>query len=286
MAERLSDVEARIGSVSQLSAVITAMRGIAAVRSHEAAARLPGIRTYADTVGEAIAQALALLAERPPALAPAPATATRQLVIAVCAEQGFVGSFNARILDAAAAALARSPASDLIIVGSRGTASAAERGLEADLTMAMATHSDQLPGLANRLADRLFERLQRGPLSPITIVHAVPAAPGAAAGTVTEVALFPFDFGRFPPVSHARPPLIQLPAATLLERLADEYVFAQLCEALTLSYAAENEARMRAMVAARANVHAKLDDLRGHARRLRQEQITEEVVELAAGSER
>ena len=60
MAERLSDVEDRIDSVRQLSSVISAMRGIAAVRSREANARLAGIREYAETIGTAIAQALAL----------------------------------------------------------------------------------------------------------------------------------------------------------------------------------------------------------------------------------
>jgi len=69
-----------------------------------------------------------------------------------------------------------------------------------------------------------------------------------------------------------------------LERLAEEYVFAEIHEAITLSFAAENEARMRAMVAARANVASTLDDLVGLARRLRQDEITDEIVELAAGT--
>ena len=50
-----------------------------------------------------------------------------------------------------------------------------------------------------------------------------------------------------------------------------------------LSFAAENDARMHAMVAARANVRATLERLTGEFRRLRQEEITAEIVELAAG---
>ena len=41
---------------------------------------------------------------------------------------------------------------------------------------------------------------------------------------------------------------------------------------------------MRAMIAARSNVHATLDQLIGSFRRLRQEEITSEIVELSAGS--
>ena len=58
MTERLSDVSVRIGSVQQLSAVITAMRGIAAARSREARSRLDGVRAYARTIAEAIGQAV------------------------------------------------------------------------------------------------------------------------------------------------------------------------------------------------------------------------------------
>ena len=51
-----------------------------------------------------------------------------------------------------------------------------------------------------------------------------------------------------------------------------------------LSFAAENEARMRAMIAARSNVHTTLNQLIGSFRRLRQEEITADIVELSAGS--
>ena len=65
-----------------------------------------------------------------------------------------------------------------------------------------------------------------------------------------------------------------------MRKLAEEYVFAELCEALTLSLAAENEARMRAMTAAKSNVTKMLDDLVARSRQLRQEEITNEIIEL------
>ena len=98
MTERLSDVVARIGSVRQLSSVIGAMRGIAAARAREARERVEGVRAYARTVGAAIGQALSLVE----GAAGAPRDGRDgHLVIAVCAEQGFAGSFNRRVLDAA-----------------------------------------------------------------------------------------------------------------------------------------------------------------------------------------
>jgi F-type H+-transporting ATPase subunit gamma len=57
-----------------------------------------------------------------------------------------------------------------------------------------------------------------------------------------------------------------------------------LCEEVMLSFAAENEARMEAMIAARSNVVRKLDELVASFRRLRQEEITGEIIELLVGS--
>ena len=71
-----------------------------------------------------------------------------------------------------------------------------------------------------------------------------------------------------------------MPPQILLAELAEEYVFAELCEALTLSLAAENEARMRAMTAAKSNVAKMLDELVARSRQLRQEEITNEIIEL------
>ena len=64
---------------------------------------------------------------------------------------------------------------------------------------------------------------------------------------------------------------------------AEEDVYAERCAAVMLSFAAENEARMTAMIAC-GNVARKLDELARSFRRLRREEITDEIVELSAGS--
>ena len=101
---------------------------------------------------------------------------------------------------------------------------------------------------------------------------------------IVERQLVPFDFARFPLPPAAVTPLLTLQPQVLLEQLAEEYVFAELCEAVMLSFAAENEARMRAMIAARTNVANTLDGLVARSRQLRQEEITNEIIELAGGA--
>lgn len=101
MSGKLGEIENRIAATHQLDAVIAAMRGIAASRSHEAHARLAGIRAAAQTAGSAIGEVLAFAPERAAAGDPVAATPAAQASSAggdVCnvvgTEQGFVGALN------------------------------------------------------------------------------------------------------------------------------------------------------------------------------------------------
>jgi F-type H+-transporting ATPase subunit gamma len=280
MTERLSDVVARIDSVRQLSSVMGAMRGIAAARAREALERVEGVRACAATVGAAIGEGLALADDGG---IPAGPRGGRDghLVIALCAEQGFAGMFNRRVLDVAERLLKAdgSHGRELVLLGGRGLAAAEERGIEVGWSAAMVAHVDEMGALADGVTEQLYARLEAGRATRVSVVH---AAPGQSEIHVLERMLAPFDFARFPRAKNPSPPIISLPPQLLLAELAQEYVFAELCEALTLSLAAENEARLRAMTAAKSNVTTMLEELVARSRQVRQEEITNEIIELGA----
>ena len=280
MSGKLGEVEGRIGTVHQLEAVITAMRGGAAARSREARRRLDGIRAYAAAIGEAIGQALALSPELDPQPRK-PRAPERHVVIALSSEQGFAGSFNERVFDAVEHHF-KTDGSELLIVGDRGAMVAAERGLAFDWSAPMVAHAEEVPRVANRIIDALYSRLEKDQAERVTVIHAIPAP--SASIEIVERRLLPFDFARFKVAPHLIPPITTLPPEQLLAELAEEYVYGELCAAAMLSFAAENEARMAAMIAARSNVERKLNELVASFCRLRQEEITAEIIELSAGS--
>jgi len=298
MSNKLSEVQARMNGVHGLESVVGAMRGIAAARSREARSRLDGIRACARIVSAAIGDALLLIDDHTSRETATPDRDAKQdaaVVIVLCAEQGFVGTFNEHVIDAALAsatahAHAQSSSTEYLLLGDRGIVAATERGLNIGWSAPMITHADEVPALADRLTGVLFQRLIAGQTTRVSVIHATPNP--TATVQIVEQILLPFDYERFsatssatsPATARRNPPLINLPPQRLLSQLAEEYIFAQLCEAIMLSFAAENEARMRAMIAARTNVHDKLEALTGDFRRLRQEEITSEIVELSAGS--
>jgi F-type H+-transporting ATPase subunit gamma len=275
MTERLADIGARIGGVRQLGAVVNAMRGIAAARAQQARALLTPVDTYAATIAAAIGRALPLAPPAPPGPARA---STRGGLVLFCAEQGFAGAFSERVLDAAGAAL-RTP--DLFLVGTRGLMAIAERGVKPGWTAAMPAHAPGIPPLADRVATAIYASMAAGRMDRLEIIHAQ-WRPGRPT-TVERHALFPVDPAAFPRPADGDAPLLDLAPDELIRALTADYVHALLCRAALHAFAAENEARMQAMSAARGQVSRQLADLQARERRVRQEEITSEVIELAAG---
>ncbi len=275
MAERLAEVSTQIQNVRQLEAVVTAMRGIAASRAQRGRALLAGIDAYSTVASRAIGQALTLL----PADYRLGHRSRRAGLILFCAEQGFAGAFSERVLDHAAAL----PNQTSFVIGTRGQMAARERGLNPAWTAPMATHVDAIPALANDIADALYERIADG--APATIQMIVPRSSSAGEIRIERQSLLPLDLSSFSGPVGQMPPLTTLAPEVLLARLTAEYVYARLCEAAMHAYAAENQARMMTMTAARSNIESRLAALAQREQQLRQEEITSEIVELAAGAE-
>ncbi|WP_424140107.1 F0F1 ATP synthase subunit gamma [Roseomonas chloroacetimidivorans] len=276
MTARLAEISARLGTVRQLDTVVGAMRGMAAARAQRSRNLLPAIRTYSEVVAQSMAQALQLLPEGLPASKPG---TRRSGLVVFCAEQGFAGAFSERVLDT----LAGEPAeTEIFLIGSRGVAHAAERGIPSVWTAPMASHVEGLARLAQRLGEALYAAIRDRGLTCVELL--LPDWTQQNGLRIERRSLLPLDPRRFAPSPPGQPPIVNLPAAALVEGLAEEYVHAQLREAVTIAFAAENEARVSAMASARSNIERMLGKLSSQERQVRQDSITAEVIELAGGT--
>jgi F-type H+-transporting ATPase subunit gamma len=275
MTERLADVSARISGVHQLGSIVNAMRGIAAARAQQARNQVVAVDAYAATIAQAIGRALAL---RPVEPSVGRRAATRSALILFCAEQGFAGAFTEHVLDSAPGELTKSK---IYVIGSRGAAIAAERGVAAEWKSPMPSHSMGVPKLADRIAEALFAGIANGETDRADILfnHWRPAL----GVSVERRRLFPLDLAPFNAAEGANAPLVYLKPQALLAELTFAYMHAQLCNTALHAFAAENEARMEAMARAHGEIERNLNSLLSTQRIVRQEEITAEIVELAAG---
>ena len=275
MTRRLADITARIEGVGQLGTVVNAMRGIASARAQAARGALVAVNSYAATVGEAISRALADAPPPPPS--PQRRSARLALVLFV-AEQGFAGAFSERVLETANSDLANSL---VFLVGARGAAMAAERRIIPHWQTAMPAQPQGVARLADRLLAAVEAPIAAGEVDRVVVIYSV-WRPGEGVQVVRR-RLFPFDLRAFAPSTRAAAPLMNLPPEALIRDLAFDFLHAQLCDAVLNAFAAENEARVQTMAAARREIDRQLDDLRATQRLVRQDEITAEIVELATG---
>ncbi len=264
---RAAELRGRIANIDELQDVVSAMRSLAAARVQRADQALPAIRRYAEIVADAIARVQAMLASRSAGLA---FDDLAPRVILVCSEHGFVGAYNERLVDRAAAEVQGGRAR-LWIVGTRGiplvrareladrmvAADGRPRGGGARHRTGASRRSSSAGWGAWRARPRggprcssrhpvWRARCERQPLLPVGV-----ATPSAR-----------------PP---RPPPLHYLPPAVLFARVIGEHVVAELvARTRWKSFASENASRFEAMEAARHNIDDRLRALR----------------ELAAGSAR
>jgi len=272
--EQLPRLKARIASLDELRDLIRALRSLAAAHMQEASAALTGIRQYVEVIEDAIV-AVADLLPRTDGRDAAPRPDDAHVLIVVCSEHGFAGGFNERLLDRAEAELA--PGHQLGIIGRRGAVAAEERKLATSWSVAMAAHVAGVPAATRRVAGHLAD------VAAADIIFAHPVSSGGF--EVEKRTVLPLDPALLAGSEQRSPPLHHLAPEVLLQRLAGEYLLAEITRAVMESLTSENAARLLVMQGADHNIGDKLQDLRRLENALRQESITSELLDVVTGAQ-
>lgn len=262
-------LKARIANLTELRGLFQALRALAGSRLQEAQSALEGIRSYAEIIAAALADALALQAGAQPFDFGGGAA-----LVVMGAEHGFVGGLNLQLLDEAVRR--RRQGQILVVLGRRAATIAKERGIAVDIEVPMATHVAGVADAAHDLAEVLDQHAN------VDVIFARYRKGGNFEPAFRR--LLPPELPA--PVQRRGPaPLVQLPPNELLHRLDLEYIFAALSQALMDSFASENAARLRVMETADRSIADKLVALRLSENDLRQEAITAELLDLIVGAQ-
>jgi F-type H+-transporting ATPase subunit gamma len=275
------EISERVGSLQQLLEIVGAIRAMAATQMQQSERSLDAIRRYTGIVRSALADATALLPSDHYGAGEAPPK--RRALVVFCAEHGFCGAFNEPMISMAAQAMEHDKSLQVVFVGVRGAQRAAERDIRPQLTISMASHSGGVTATARRIASWTSEMLARASVTSIDLVFTRYGA--GQHGSVQRISLLPLDSSVIQMAETPIPPLVNVGPRQLFDELAAEYVFALLEEAAMESFASENAARFRMMDAARDNIQRKTTDLGRLARRMRQDAVTAEILEIIGGTE-
>ncbi|HET8700696.1 MAG TPA: F0F1 ATP synthase subunit gamma [Nitrococcus sp.] len=144
----------------------------------------------------------------------------------------------------------------------------------------MPSHSLGIPKLADSIAEALYARIATRQIDQLDILFT--QWEPADRARIIQRRLFPLDMTLFPKPNSSGTPLLNLAPETLLNELVADYIHAQLCTAALHAFAAENEARLEAMTSAHQQIERRFSTLQARQRLVRQEEITAEIIELAA----
>lgn len=273
-------IEKQIENIEGLRDVIYSMRSLAATYLARAEERLEGLRAYSDTVGRAIEDCLFGREIALPEGAGGPTA-----VIAFFSEQGLCGRFNEVMAEAAAANAQELTSARFIVVGRRGGGLLRRGGLEIIAELPSTTSPDGDDMVIHGIARTVLDLHAQGSFGRLYILHARYLSPGRIEPRFEKI--LPLDLSQWRDAEAPRrtKPHLALQRLGLLRELVDEYTFVSLFRAMTESLAGENGMRLRSMEAAKSNIDDTLDELHVQASILRQNLITEELLDLVSGVE-
>ncbi len=289
MTETLQQPDRRIESAEELHSVTRTMRGLAAVNLRHDELAAEAAADFEAVVDDALHVALrdgridALPDERPPDDAPT-------ALVVFGSNQGLCGPVNRHVAQHVAAEIAR--ASGVARIGAVGARMAVElelAGLPVDARW-------DLPGTVEGItprAEHVLERLDAWQADDAVarVFVAFPRYLGRPRGyePVTRQ-LAPTDRGHLEQLARRRWPSRSLPLLTmpwneLVAVLIRAAMFGRLHRSFAQTMAAVSASRLAAMDAAQTNIEERLDLLRTRRHQLRQETITEELLDVVSGFE-
>lgn len=298
----IRELRKRIRSISNLSQVTRAMEMIAASRMRRAQEQVAASRPYAAKAWELLTQLAAQrrIIDTPPAPLLMERDPVRAVVlILITGDRGLAGGYNAAVVRAAQRFLARQQGRDvrLLTVGRKGRDAMLRAGytIEAEFGQLPPRPGElDVAPIARLATDGFLARSSDAVFIGYTdfvnllrqeawVRRLLPLAGNN--GTAPE---------RSPVMSRylrATPPVVaggysyEPAMEELLEQVVRRFVELQIYQAVVESLASEHAARMMAMRNATENANELLKDLRMTYNKLRQQSITEEMLDIAGGAE-
>ena len=277
------ELKGRIKSVENTRKITRTMEMVATSKMKRAQDRVSAARPYAQALSDVISSLYSPeLAERFPLLRQ-PVQIKRAAVIALTANRGLAGAFNANLIKEARAAIARlegdGVAVDLHVVGKKGV------GYFRYVGRTIATNRIDIGDRptaqnAGELVDDLTAAFARGEIDAVYVIY--PAFKSVLLAPPTTVQVLPVQ----PPEAGAkqRDYILAPDAQTILGELLPLYVRNAVYRALVEMTAAFYAAQRTAMKNATDNASDMLKILGRTYNRARQATITQEIAEIVGGA--
>jgi F-type H+-transporting ATPase subunit gamma len=266
------------------------MKAMAAVGIRQYERAVESLGDYRRTIELGLQALLHSQPDRLVTAGPAPAEQTGAIVFG--SDQGMCGRFNSQIaehtIEAIGAYRREGKALRMLVIGGRIVPLLEMAGLSVDEQAAPATSLFGITSLVQEVLVKIEQWRSQRTVDEIVLLYN--RSLGGAAYEPHTQKLFPVDLEWLDDLRGRKWPSRGLPIHTmewsaLFASLIREFFHTALFQAAAESLASENASRLVSMQAAERNIEERLEELNMHFRLLRQQTITEEILDITSGFE-
>ena len=283
-AESMQDIKRRIRSVTSTEHITNAMKLVSAGKLRKAKAIFEKTIENSHYITHTIAEIFNSSQEIPPEYLAGNREIKTTCYIIVTSCRGLCGGFNSNVLKEAQREIDADWEKPVIFaIGSKGKEYFEKRGYE--------IYSDYLAPPENisfletrKMSVPIIEMYNRGEIDEVVLIYT--SFISSMEQEVKNVTLLPFEIEKDPDIMRNAKPVEYEPSVeAVFNYLVPKYVEMMIYGAVVESATCEHAARRMAMENATDNAREMLDKLSLTYNRARQSAITDEIIEIVAGSE-
>jgi F-type H+-transporting ATPase subunit gamma len=270
------EIQRRISTTRAIGEIINAMKAYSGVTIRKTEETVYNIRKYEDSLLCAMAD---LQAHHPPAATALVRRGTRRILVVFGSSQGLCGSYNERVAGAVSGALQE--ADSLFVVGRRLKGVLDSKGIPYDMHAEAPVSVSGIESALESTLKSVSKEYRRREYYSLAFVFSFIEEDKAVLSTEK---ILPPDPARVKARGVAeRPPLVYMNPARLFEDILQEFLYISLYRCFLESLRSENWYRLRTLQGASQNIDRRLEELRSLQNYARQEEITEEMLEILGG---
>lgn len=287
--ETLEILTRRIGSTEDLQSLVRSMKTLSAVGMRQLEQAEASLGRFRHTIDLGLQ---IILRQHAPRLGPGARGAGAQALVVIGSDRGLCGSFNDTVAELAHRHVERErpdrPSIHVMAVGGLAALRLGNRGIVPDEVLPLAGSVQGLGEACERILIRLDSLLQQQDVQHVATIF----NRRNDAGEIVPSAhvLLPLGLDHLRALERAPWPSRRLPTFSiapemLFSWLVRQHLLADINHAMLSSMVAENAARLAAMQRAGRNIDDKLQEMTAEFRRLRQDAITTELMDIVGGYE-
>jgi F-type H+-transporting ATPase subunit gamma len=276
------EIRRRIGSVKNIRQITRAMQFVAASKLKRAQDATLASRPYGHSIDEVIADLAAVLGEEGHPLLRSPESGAPRTIVLFTTDRGLAGALNSNLIRFALKELETAGAgSTIITIGKKGRDALVRGGYE--ISAAFPGYGDKPTfGDVTALVSLLVGDFLAGRSAGVTLIH--PAFISTLTQRPEAVQLLPIKASADTAGIPGNQFLFEPDPAAVLEALLPRYVATRIFQGVLETTACEQSSRMVAMKNATENAGDLISDLTLTYNKVRQSNITREMIEIASGA--